>query len=262
VSLVFLTNYAGQVGSGMSAAGFAGTDTGFDAQDVISGPRSTLWKSAAATTERAVAYEFTSPVTCDYFVVARADKLLTKNTSRVRLLQKSAVGAWTYVSGVDYFPLLASHLVGIRSQDLVFAASPSQFYGYALESDQLGATAESMLVSKFYGCSSFSFDRPLKQDPSFEDVGPKDLATPLRATGPYAVEKRLRMTFENVSAASLAAFKALPRLRSWPLFIYDSTGVIWPWRLEHVLVDGWDEAYVAPNQFTLSLSFLRLRHDY
>jgi len=260
MAIRFLTNKAGDFATGIVFN--SGTpDPAYSDRWMISGPRSLLFKGAAATVGTEPGYVFPSTLACDYMVVARADLLLTATGMRVRPIQRSAGGTWSFISSVDYNPLSASNLVGVRKQDLVFPVSPTQTRGIGISAYNGGAVSEAMMFAKLYGCQAFDFGvGPAQGGVSFENVAADFYFTPLRGTWPYEVEKRIVMTFQKVPAAKIRQFKALPQILNWPLFIYDTTGDTLPQRLEHVVIESYGQTLNSNRSGNVQISFLRLKH--
>lgn len=255
MALVILTNSAGNSASQIQ---FDASDVadGYDETQIIAGPRSTLMRAQAAT-GCSLGYVFSDTLTCDYMVVARADLLLTENGARVYPTQKSAGGTWSQQASPDYNELAAGDLVGPRSQDLVFPVSPSEIHGIGLAAEF--DSSEAMIFSKLYGCVSFAFDEePMAL--SSEEVEPGTFFTPLRGTWPYEVEKRIAIAFPAVSDATYLEFRALPQIYNWPIFLYDTTGDLWSWKLEHVVLETMTPTLANDGRWEIQASFLRLKH--
>lgn len=263
MALLFLCNYAANAASSMTTAGFGSDASGFDPYDLITGPRSRFYKLTASTGNQAIGYSYASNLSVNYLVVARADKLLTKNGMRVKALQQNSGGTWSNIGSVDYNPLATSDLLGPAAQDLVIPISPTDLRGVALQVITKGVTNESGVLSKLYGAVSFSLGEPSMSNPG--GLAPQTIEspyyfTPLEGDWPYECERRIVMTFPSVTQAKVNAFKALPQIWNWPLFLYDTVGTVWNWKLEHVLLETVQEQYVEPDQINLTLSFLRLAH--
>lgn len=260
-SIYLLTNTAGHSASSIGiGSGSVAAASGYSLNDLVSGPRSTLCRTAASTLYREAAYVFDSDVTTTHMVVARADWLLTQQGNRVRPIQRSSGGVWSVISGVDYNPLAASHLVGPRGQDLVFAISPAQLRGVGLNVDNGGGATEAMQLSKLYASSAFDFGVPPRFEAQAQPLPPNTFSTPPDRGFPYDVEQRFTLVFELITVAKFAEFEALPQIRSWPLFLYDPAGNLWDTKLEHVIVEDWVKQNRDSGRCDLTVTFLRLRH--
>src|SRR4051812_46997040 len=107
MSLLFLTNAAGNSATTLDTQGNGTTNVNYKRTDAMTGPRSTFHRGDIYAGQTALAYYFTADVDLNYAVVARADKLLTVNTSRLRLFERDTLGIWTVISGSDNNPLVA-----------------------------------------------------------------------------------------------------------------------------------------------------------
>lgn len=261
MAFYLLHNVSGYYGDPSSDVGLTlGTSTGYSVNDFVSGPRSTWHRTNYSTSEIGRGYETAISITPTYVVVARADKLLTAAGSRVRFRQRTSGDVWSNITGPDFNPLTASHLVGPRSQDLVSAVSPTQTYGIGLAVAPASGT-QATLISKFYGCEAFDFGVPPQLSASWTDLPPNQYITPLNSTMPYEIERRFSITFPMVSRSVAQAFHQTYREFSVsPFFLYDTTGDIWDHQLEHVLIENWIEDIVENDRHTFSISFARLKH--
>ena len=265
MALLLLCNHAGNLADNMTNAGFGSDATGYDPYHLIAESRSPAksYRVVASINDQAVGYRYSSNLSVDYLVVARADWLLTAAQMRVKALQYSSGGVWSNIGSVDYNPLITSDLIGPRSQDLVIPVAPTQLRGIALQVITKGVAAEAMHISKFFGSVSFSFDmEPFSFE--MEEISQTNdtdrYFVPLRGTESYECEKRITLTFRHLTRAKVAEFKALPQILRWPLFLYDTTGDLWSWKLEHVVCAGWTEVVRANDVHDLTVSFLRLAH--
>lgn len=265
MALLLLCNHAGDLADNMTNAGFGSDAYGYDPYHLIAESRvpAKSYRTVATLNDHAVGYRYSSNLSVDYLVVARADWLLTAGQMRVKALQYSSGGVWSNIGSVDYDPLVAGDLIGPTAQDLVIPVAPTQLRGIALQVITKGTNAEPLHVSKFFGSVSFSFDmEPL-------EFGTEELSqtsesartfVPLRGTEAYECEQRITFAFRHLTRDKMAEFKALPQLLRWPLFLYDSTGDLWSWKLEHVICEGWTETVQANDVHDLTVSFLRLAH--
>jgi hypothetical protein len=240
----------------------AGTTSYGELNDLIAGPRSTFWRSVAASSAIAPMFTLSSDVIATHMVVARADWMVTLAGARVRARQRSSGGVWSHIVGVDYNTLTAGSLLGPKSQDLVFAVSPTNYRGYGLEFDSVGT--EAMQISKFYPSVGFQFDGDLVLNPApqwtaFPLTQSVNMFAPLKSYDAYEVEAQISLTWKNCSRANIRAFEALPQILNWPLFIYDDAGDVWNWKLEHVVIEGWAETFTAIDYSDITVTFQRLK---
>lgn len=259
MSIMFLFNTAGlnassfTLGSGSSA-------TGYDLYDCISGHRANTHRTLKASTETLRQYAYSSDLSIDYCVIARADLLLTYNTTRVRLKQRSSGGSWSYVSGVDYNPLVAGDLIGCKSQDLVINCSPSNLRGIALSTIPASGS-EASEISKFYACVSWQGLGDSQKAYTWQDAEPRTTARPLNGGLTYTIERTFSLNFENLSQDQIDEFYSKEQLFYSPFFVYDPDQHHWAWKLEHVILLNVEEFFIARDVYNLSLSFGRLKHS-
>lgn len=262
MSLLFLCNHAGAAATTFDNQGSNSTATGYSRLDAITGPRSTKHRGAVYAGQTGLAYYFNADVDLDYAVIARADWLLTANTSRVRLLERDVANVWTLVSGIDYNPFTSSSglgLTGYRSQDLVISFTQAQKRGLQLITGPV-AGLDSQQVSKFYGCKAFSFSVPPQLGMAQQETPIGTYITPQLGTRPYEIELGFSLAFFGLTRSEVTTFKALPLIRTWPIFLYDTAGDIWSHKLEHVLLTGWQEVVIENDVHALTLNFARLKH--
>jgi hypothetical protein len=245
-------------------SGGGATATGYRDQDLISGPRSTIWRSTAtAGAFNAPAYTTDSDVIATHVVIARADWLLTQAGIYLTAAQRNSGGTWSAISGFSYTPFTSASLMGPKLQDFCTTISPTVYRGIGLDFDSLGA--EAMQISKMYFSTGFSFDGDLdlSAPPSWQPLPVTqsvNLFIPQLGFDPYEVEANLTLNWLNNSKASIAAFKALPQILNWPIFLYDDSGDVWNWKLEHVLVETWEEIATSKDFSDISITFKRLKH--
>lgn len=260
MGVLFLVNTAGDVAASVANAAGGSTATNYSLLDMITGPRSTLHRGAAASGGVGCAYLFNSNQDLTHVVVARADYLLTLNTSRVRLLQRNGSNVWSYVSGVDYNPLTSASLTGLRSQDLVIPFTQVEKRGIELYSNPVSGT-DAQQISKFYGCNSFEFTGYApKLGVTSENLPIGSYATPLDGDMSYEIEARFSLSYELLTGSLVDNFKALPQLKRWPLFLYDGSQDVWNHKVEHVIIEGWTETIVQADRHNLEINFARLRY--
>jgi hypothetical protein len=182
---------------------------------------------------------------------------------RVRAVQKSSGGTWSYISGVDYNPLSVASLLGPTSQDLVFAITPTQLRGYGIEADSSGL--EALQISKLIVSNAFDFGVPpdLSPAPSWQPL-PKgittQLFTPYRGYEPFEVESQISINWSSVTQAVAFGFREIIQVGRWPFYLYDEDGDVWPWKLEHVVLKDYAFSQTGDGYYDLTASFLRLKH--
>ena len=259
MSLKILCNHAGASASSFSLV--SGTTSSGNLTDLINGQRGTMWRSVAASSAVSPGYLFDSDLHCTHLVAARADKMVTKAGAQIRAMQRNSGGTWSAISGTTIASLAAGNLTGYSSQDLVISlASAADFRGLALEFDSAGT--EAMMFSKLCGAVAFDFGVDIDlTGVTFSDIPESGrMFTPPRGSWEYETEKQIVMTVSAVSMAIAEQFKALPQLLHWPFFLYDENADLIPWKLEHVLMEGWSEQIREAGIHDFKLSMRRLKH--
>lgn len=259
MSFYLLYNRAADFASSADTISLGSTASGYDIYDMIAGPRSTGHRTAASSSEAGRGYHFGSDYTCTHIVVARADWLLTQNGTRLRAKQKTSGGSWNYIGSVDENPLVVGDLIGIRAQDYVAAVSPTDLRGIAITCTPSSGTQASH-ISKFYACSAFSFGQNPAPGYTWENLPLGTYGQPPKGDIPYEIELRFTLTFPGVQQSTVTDFRALGQILNWPVFLYDDTGDLWDWKLEHVIIDSYEWIVHEKDVHSLSITFNRLRH--
>lgn len=237
----------------------ATAEDGYDARDLICGPRNKLWRSIPTADNKGSQYATNSNQTPDHLVIARADFMLTEQGQRLRAYR---VNSSTFISGIDENPFSSSDLIGIKSQDyaISFSASATTVWGVLVS--QI-AGAEALQFSKMYFSAGFNFARHITpRATSWANVpaSEKSYAFPLEGDLPYEVEARAQLQWSGVLTSEIDSFLALPTIFEWPIFIYDPSTYLWPWKLEHVIIEGYTLQHVNYDIWNVQLSIARLKH--
>lgn len=258
MTFYILPNNAGDSATSLDVAGGAATATGYDIKDVIAGPRHMCWRSVTSTTARSIGYHFASDFSPTHIVIARAHLLLTQAGVTLTAINKSTGGTWS-----DLATLSLSTLNGPTSQDLAVALTPQSGYkrGYGISTVSAASASEAMQISKLFFSVGLAFEDP-DQSPQWENVAEGErFFIPQNSTTTYEVEKRLSLSWTNISSATVEQFKALAQLLSWPLYLYDDAANVFKHKLEHVLVEKYAETKKLDGNSDLVVSFLRLKHS-
>lgn len=263
MAFYLLPNTVGNTASSVDTASSGSTASGYSLLDLISGPRSRMWRSVASSGTVRAAYHLAADTTITHMVAARADLLVTKNGTRVRPIQKSSGGVWSTIAGVDFNPLAVGDLMGPKGQDVAFAVSPSNLRGFGLQFES-SSGSQAAHLAKLYASNAFSFG----VEPRIADAPPQwaylprgqsiNLRTPQRGTFPYEITEQFTLRFNPVTVAKSAEFKALGQVLHWPMFLYDDAAAVLSWKLEHVMIDSWNETAVDEEFRSFEISFLRL----
>lgn len=118
------------------------------------------------------------------------------------------------------------------------------------------------MFSKLYAGGAFAFGVPPQRNIEYVDLPPKSYVTTLQGTMPYEVERTFSLTFDGVTQSEYTQFLLYDAFTT-PFFLYDSTGDLWSWQLEHVILSGMTATMNAIDDYTLTMTFNRLRtYDY
>ena len=262
MSLLLLPNTAGSAASSVSVSNGSSASS-YDPENIITGSRARMWRSTATSGNVRIGYLLDEDVTVDHVVIARADKLVTENGLRVRISDRDSGGSWSELVSPDFNTLDSSDLIGKYSQDLVAAVSPGNERGYAIFSSVSSGT-EAVQFAKFYASLAFDMgvDPILQSPPSWRDTPVR--ARPLKGWFSCETEQEISITWNGVTAAKAAAFEAIPRLLSWPFFLYESDASnirCFEHRLEHVIIaEPYTVERLNNGYRNISVTFRRLTH--
>lgn len=257
-----LPNTAGAVASSMSVAG-ATTTSGYDKHDLISGPRSRMWRCDAFPSLVQVYYNLPTSFTMTHCVVARADLLMSEVGSQLDINYGSGLGTNIDTIGI---PVVAADLVGIKvdgkthGQDAVFEfASPVTSDVFQVGISHASGTNAAMLA-KLYFCNGLLLGDGPQPGPtwSVRRDGEAPLAKPLLGYEEFAVTDAMTFRWEFLSWAEIEEFEALPL--NWPVFLWDSDGDIFSHKIEHVILASYSWSLAGAGAFTLETTWQRLAH--
>lgn len=265
-----ITNSIGATATSMTAAGSGIADaSGYSMENVVSGPRSTMYRSAATTSPIRVAYNYSAAMDADHMVIARADKLLTAGTMKLTGKAKNSGGTWIDNPGAAIKdPIAVGDLVGppvgtkTTGQDFVYDFGSTQsYYGFGIQAQTKGGTAEALMVSKVYFGMGIDLGDP-EAGAQWENVGAKDrFLVPPRGSFQYETEKQITLVWKFLSKSTVNSFLySTANVLNWPVFLYDPNQYLWAWKLEHVLVAGWQLTLMGPDLYQLAIGFRRLKH--
>ena len=268
--MLLLLNTAGEEATGFNNAGAsATTDPAYDENTLISGARSTRWKSTDSAVTKGIGYLFSADVSADYAIITRGDLLAVNTTSpSLTWRQRNSGGTWSNLgSAIDP---TSYTFQGPYRQDIIAAISPSDERGYGARLTQ-SAGSSAMMINQLWFADSFDFGQNPETipRPTFEDIPDSDRDfTPLQGYFPYATEKRFQLTFKALTNTTLDAFYDLCRtsraLRG-PVILYDDTGTstagdFWDYKSEHVIIENYQANYSTPDYADLTLVCRRLAH--
>lgn len=264
MALLLLTNTAGADLENVTVSN--GTTTpSYSLNDLISGPRSRMWRRNMTSSTSTVAMEMKHSRSLTHAVIARADLMLTKAGTTFSVAYHNGSSQTTIQS---YAPVAQSDLVGIKvdgkphGQDLVCEfAAPINAANFRIVMDAAGGASEATLVSKLFFSSAFDFGVAPSFQPqwSLSRESNQELVKPLMGYEEYEVGEAIQIVWKFVTLAKLFEFEALPL--NWPLFLYDKRGDIFSHRLEHVIVsDPWTWTRRSAEYFDVTVNFRRLAH--
>lgn len=245
--------------------------TGYDQADLITGPRSKRFRTDAQVAGTLGYTHDNISVTCDHLIIARADWLLTLNAGPAYGTRIN-VNRYTGYDGsggtlVGAFQTLdeSTDLIGYKYQDFVYPFTAAAGYGWSIDAygNPAPTTTHEFQCSKLYFASAFDFGvNPKHQGISWEyfSESKPTFARTLEGTFDYAVEARITIELPELEPSNLDSFAALPEIYRWPFFLYDSDADVIPWKLEHVILERFEQRIIADNVWGASLSFLRLKH--
>lgn len=262
-----LFNTVGNVATSLTHASFGAAASGYSATDLVSGPRSTFFRTTASTGQIRIAYDYSAAMNVDFFAIARADKLITQQGINFKYITKNSGGTWSVTSIVN--PLTTSSLIGPTvgtktvGQDYVYTWGSTQTsYGYGIEMTTAGGSAEAMMISKLYVGQMFSFDsEEVEIGAGWEDLSESERRfRPMRGSFEYDTEKRIALSWNSQSKATTQSFIETANLLTWPLFLYDPNQYVFAWKLEHVLIEDYTVELAGPDNYDISIIFRRLAH--
>lgn len=249
---LFLPNTIGSVADTCDSS--STTETNYDKNDCISGPRSAMHLVQAGTSH-SIGYTIASQ-TISHAVLIRADLFKNSLYGTSVAVQKESSG-WSTLNTTNVGDM---DLIGPYSQDWVKAVSQTAD-GFRLLFSSSSSQAHK--YAKVYFSNSVDLGNEPESDPApkWEDIRANDrYYTPLGGYFPYETEKRITLTWRNVDKNTLQTFLNIPRLLEWPLVLYDANGYIWPWKLEHVLLEDYQARFKRPDKIDLEVRCRRLKH--
>lgn len=245
--------------------------TGYEPRHLLTGPRSRLYRTTEDT-DSSVAYVCDETVSATHLVIARADYLLTNNGgtdagTEINVYKHAGYGGSSAAAvGSAQVIDAPGDLIGHNAQDWVYSFG-STHSGYGFSVMQFGnpssSTSHVFQCSKLYFSEAFDFGvnpQPGALTWEFLDPGALQLYRPLEGTFEYAIEARITMALPTVAGSVLDAFAEIPTIYRWPFFLYDSTGAVIPWKLEHVILERFEQRILGDDTWAATLTFLRLKH--
>lgn len=258
-NLVFLINDA--VKNASSYTLLSGTTaTGFDLYNSAFNNRGKTHRTTKSSAEVIRAYLYSSDLAIDYCIVARADLMLTQNTTRVRLKQRSSGGSWSYISGVDYNPIDDIDLIGVNNQDLVIPCSPTDLRGIALSTIPVSGS-EASEVGKFYACVGKSISGVLSLNLQYEAVEKYTSINTIDYLRKFEIDGVMSITFTDLTKTEITSIDSYIKDLYMPFFIYDPNSDLWEHKLEHVVLISHEEIFNEKDNYSIVFNLGRVRQD-
>lgn len=249
---LFLPNTLGASADTCDSSGT--TATGYDKLDVISGPRSAM-HLVEPSTSHTIGYTL-SGQSCSHAVLMRADLFKNSLNPTSVAIEKESTG-WSTVSTTS---VASMDLVGPYGQDWIKSLSENAD-GFRLSFASSSSQAHKYSKVFFSNAVDLGDEPDIDPAPKWEDIRETDrYYVPLGGYFPYETEKRITLTWRNLSKSTLNTFLSIPRLLEWPLVLYDENGFLWPWKAEHVLIEDYSALYKAPDKIDLEVKLRRLKH--
>lgn len=231
------------------------TADSFGVENVTGGQRWHQWRSIAATTDRRLVYVNKSGnLECTHVVLSRADlhsghQLLIHSWDNY-----TSSSTEEYDSGSDFDPTF----LGPRSQDYVWDLSDASISSKEALSMTFAAGAGgdyTKIVSKLYFSQAVTLENP-----GPIQIRPVPFPTPYTAERQsHLVDEQWTFTATDIPRATIAAFEALPNLKTDPLFIYDADATLIPFGLLHGIVVDYTVNAFFDDKHALTMNVFALR---
>jgi hypothetical protein len=257
-----LPNTAGAVATSIDVDGSA-TTSGYDVHDLISGPRSRMWRCDPFGSVVRVYYNLPAAMQMTHCVIARADLMMTEGGTQIDVAYGS--GSGTNIDGIGP-PISAVELVGIKvdgkphGQDAAFEFSnpvTSDVFQVAIGHDS--GTQAGMLAKVYFSAGLLLGDGPQPGPTwSVRRDGEPQIVKPLLGYEEYAVTDAIAFRWAHLRWEEIEAFEASPL--NWACFLFDTEGDIFAHRLEHVILTSYGWSRVGDESFTLETVWQRLAH--
>lgn len=246
MSFLFLTNTVGSNATMIETYGSA-VESGYKAGAIMAAPRSRLVSTGDAFDFHTIAYDCSS-TTVTHCVVQGA--WWFKNGLNATDVKVVYGGSLT----TDSTTTVASmELLGPERQDWVKTITRTATkFGVKFTHSAVSRN----LYGKVFFSNAFDFDATPQQLAVRKE---EERVRPLVGHQWYQTERAMTLQFENVTAAKLETFKALPL--QWPFFIYDEYGDIFDHKLEHVMIaEPWEAMRRVGGDYSLNLPLRRLKY--
>lgn len=266
----FLANISNNVSNAVQAIG-TGESTGYDPYDqthAASGPRNEInvWEPANSSGSGLHFTYDTNEWDVDYLVIVRADYLQSVANSQYKVTQENSGGTvsdlltWTNTSGLT--------LIGPRDQDAIISLSTSsgQRYGNGVAFKDSTNGSNRYNTSDLIFAKAYDIGEPSKRPlPSFSRLPEQGQEFfPYEGYYPLATEVQFSLTWPILNRSEVEIFEAFlqfGRPLRVPFFLYDPTGDLLPYNLEHCIIETYSLTFLqTADHYQLQISFRRLKH--
>lgn len=251
MSVSLLCNTVGEIATALAST--PTTDSEYDINDVIAGPRQYMHEVPSSATSHQLEFTCASQAVT-HCVVQNADYFKNSVDGANILLQYG--GAWTTDSTTAVGSM---SLVGPRDQDWVKEISQtSTKFRINMQNTSLNSVFR---YGRVFFANKFTFnDEPpeINNQSVLVPESGRNRFEAIRGRALYYCERAFTLVWDNVTTAKFREFKALP-LHA-PFFIYDSDGDLFAHKLEHVIVTRIRYRRVFGANYRLQIDFKRLKH--
>lgn len=241
----------------------------YDYTNMITGGRNSFARFLTTENDGTSTIKYNAIGGVTHVVIARAD-LIALSSTPLDLAFEDEDGV---ISDFAVSPLTSSNLIGIdpfkvgHGQDWVDKVSSArdvdEWIRIEFEKNNDADDNSQVQLSKLYFSNAFDFglNPVINPAPQFQDLAEGEkFGRAIKGFEPVPVEKRITLTWEHLSKATVESFRAVPRIFEWPIFIYDEDAELFPWKLEHVIITGVRETHLNVDTITLEVDFMRLKH--
>lgn len=251
MGLKILTNTLGEYANAISSSLSLRAEC--DVYDVIGGHRSRQIESSIKGTQFNIDFTLPGSNSFDHLVVTGIDTFTDSlNPSSLDIRYGATFSTLSLSTAVG-----SIELMGHKLQDTVIAHSrTSDKFRIALKNI---SQSSYFRVGKIYLCQALDIGDP-SQEAQLENLPLSDdnKFTPIKGRDMFKCETGYSLAWEGLTYAQIQAWNALPLHQ--PMFLYDSSGDLFPHKSEHVIVESYTETREHLCDFRLDVRFKRLKH--
>lgn len=255
MSLLILPNSAWQYAAQIKPTDTSNvntTDT-VGIENVVGGHRHHFWQTSTAD-RRLVYVDLSARMNATHCIVAGATDFANHSFKVLSWSDYSATMTTEYDSGAAF----AGPYVGKQSSDFIyeFAARRTAREGFGIELAAGTGGGWIKTVNKMYFADAFTinFGSIVRFTPS---------RFPERYTyrkQTYLIEERWSLVADNLTAAEKASFEGIYNLHDEPVFIYDSSGDIIPYKLLHGMISNYIVTALFNDMYRIDFEVLAIRN--